>query len=316
MQPSYHDGVSCSIDVAGGTLVGSDAASLAFSKRPSLSVVQPRRCVSPSVAGSTVSSHGGSSTVVPQVVGVPTHNDAEDVETVLLEEISRLRASQDAHVCSLKEAHEKELACQKSYIAFLEKRRVPTAHSALQQSERLTIDTSRSHSRTELYSEPSATTVKSFESCLEDQKRASQEAVAEAEALKRKLSLCKKAQGDAVELRKERNNLRDAAERSDRRIVQLKDIIRKAKENESALRNQTTALEARLVEANNERTDVLEGFHNACSQVRTANERERRLAQELDESRGQMPQRLGVSATIPQPEHFQSSKAKHGPCGL
>lgn len=309
----YLAGASTGSEIAESTIVGNDNASTTSSKRPSLSVVQPRRSVSPSVAGSVASSsHCGSSTTVPRVVDAPVHLDLEDPESVLLDEISRLRASQDAHVRSLKEAHEKELACQRSYIAFLEKRRTANAHTGTQEQRQLTIDTSTSASRTELHSEPSATTLKSFESCLDGQKRVSQEAVAENEALKRKLSLCQKAQVDAVEVRRERDHLRDAADRSDRRIVQLKDIIRKAKENEKSLRNQAANLEARLVEANNERTDVLEGFHDACSQVRTASDRERRLAQELDELRRQAPPSIAGSEIVLQTADLKPGRPRHG----
>ena len=299
---------------SGSTPAGTGISSFQYSKRPCLSVMQPPRSISPNLVGSLVPSNDGSSSAVPRVVDTLGYVQREDSESALLEEIAHLRASQDEHVRSLKEAHEKELACQRSYIDFLEKRRAAGSHGPQFDHTKLTIDTSHTGSKTDLHSEPSATTLKSFELSLEDQKRASQEALAETEALKRKLSLCRKAQVDAVEIRRERDHLKDAADRSDRRITQLKDIIRKAKENDRALRNQTTDLEARLVEANNERIDVLEGFHDACSQVRAANERERKLAHELDGMRGQVPAPLGPRGplmALPS-ETPQSNKSKHG----
>lgn len=288
-----------------------DTARMNSSKRPSLSVMQPRRSVSPELASSALSSQGGSLVNVPRIGVAQINTESEDPEAALLDEIARLRVSQDAYVCSLKEAHEQELACQRSYITFLEKRRSPATNARTQSDERLHIDTSHSGSKTELFSEPSATTLKSFESAFEDQKRASQEVAAEMETLKRKLSLSRKAQVDAVELRQERDLYRDTADRGTRRIAQLKDIVRKAKDNERALRNAAADLEARLTDANNERTDVLEGFYDACSQLRTANERERRLAQELDSFRCNEGIAREASET-PAPYHIsERTRSKH-----
>lgn len=308
-QPRHHSLPATDSRFPRPTIVETDATGKAPSERPKLSVVQPRR--SPSFIGSETSSHRGSSSLVPRVEQTLARKQPEDTEGLLLEEIARMRASQESHVCSLKEAHEKELVAQRSYISFLEKRRNPAIRSP-PQAERLKIDTSQSVSEMELHSEPSATTIKSFESILSSSKRVSQDAVAEADALRRKLSLCKKAQVDGEEVRKERDQLRDVADQSNRRILQLKDIVRKAKENEKTLRNQATDLEGRLVDANNERIDVLEGFHEACSQVRSANERERRLAQELDELQGRAAPREAATFPYLDLRSSRSAGAKHG----
>lgn len=49
-----------------------------------------------------------------------------------------------------------------------------------------------------------------------------------------------------------------------------------------------TDLEARLVLANDERTDVLEGFHEACETVRKLTERERIMTREVEELRNRL----------------------------
>ncbi|TKA42289.1 hypothetical protein B0A55_13551, partial [Friedmanniomyces simplex] len=114
------------------------------------------------------------------------------------------------------------------------------------------------------------------------QKRASQEAAVETEGLKRKLSLAKKAQSESGEVRRERDRLRQDVERGSRRILQLKEIVRKSKDQEKSLRNAVSDLECRLVAANNERTDVLEGFHEASGELQKLAGRELVLMQEVE----------------------------------
>jgi hypothetical protein len=122
-----------------------------------------------------------------------------------LDAVAGLRLSHEAHLSSLKDAHEKELASHRSYIAFLEKRQriVP---NDFHNSE------VRGHSR-------------------------------------------KDREGSSAEM------------------LQLNRTIEKARENEKALKNSIADLEARLVTANNERTDVLEGFHDACAKIQELTER-------------------------------------------
>lgn len=232
-----------------------------------------------------------------------------------MEQIASLRASHDAHICSLKEAHEKELASHRSYVAFLESRRGLPVASIADSKQALTIDTSHAPARPGelLSSDASATTLHSFEISLENQKRASLEASQGVEALKRKLSLCRKAQADAVDIRRERDQLRDAVGRSDRRILQLKDIVRKAKENEKAMKNATVDLEARLVLANNERTDVLEGYHEACTQVQSLSRRQKELIEELEslrsrEDQSQATDQVGSSDNFTSRTHSNSTR--------
>ena len=297
-------GTSLSNNSREDTLVSKGNDSFNLIKRPTFPALPDEPLTSSSLPSSVMTSRVGSSNAVPQLNSWQHHNTTweqlqqVDSEAILIEQISDLRASHEAHVNSLKEAHEKEVASQRSYISFLERRRARPLLPTTESKQSLTIDTSHSsvQSGELLNSDASATTLHSFESSLGNQKRASQDAASGVEALKRKLSLCRKAQVDAVEVRRERDQLRDAAERSERRILQLKDIIRKAKDNEKALRNAAGDLEARLVAANNERTDVLEGYHEACERIRFLSEQEAVLRQELESSRN------GQSCRQPSPD--------------
>ena len=322
----YSDKVGTSLRNSGEkTRMSYGSDSTTTTNRPSLSIMQKWPSHSFTLPGSGATSNNGSTQNIPQLVSsqleIAALNADEtpaDIESILIEQISEMRTLHEAHLNSLKEAHEKEIASHRSYITFLEKRRVlPPVPRTPAHKQTLTIDTSHSAPRAGdlLHSDTSANTLQSFESSLENQKRVSQEAAAEVEALKRKLSLCKKSQIDAVEVRRERDQLREAADRSDRRIVQLKDLVRKAKDNEKALRNGIEGLEARLVTANNERTDVLEGFHEACEQARQLSAREKALSSQLKElqSRASYPaQSLGSgTATLGAPEGINAARPRH-----
>ncbi|KAF2166145.1 hypothetical protein M409DRAFT_23335 [Zasmidium cellare ATCC 36951] len=177
-----------------------------------------------------------------------------DTEAFLVDQISAMRVAHDAHLKSLKETHEKEIASHRSYVSFLERRLTVQSVSQQVVKQHLTIDTSHLPNKDPslLSSEGSATTsMQSFEMTLEGQKRASTEAMAEAQ-----------------KLRKERDHFKESAERHERKVTQLRGITRKATDNETALKNAISGLEASLQAANIERLDVLEGFHEACEQVR------------------------------------------------
>jgi myosin heavy subunit len=130
-----------------------------------------------------------------------------------------------------------------------------------------------------------STSLQSLDSSLETQRRASVEsASAEAEALKRKLSLCRKAQSEIGDVRRERDQFRETNDRSERRIGQLKDIVRKSKDNEKALKNKIHGLEDALLAANMERVDVLEGYHEACEQIRKLHDKQLMMIKERNEA--------------------------------
>lgn len=313
VSPRRNLGTSLTNDSAEDTLVASDGQTLSLStQRPSLSNILDEALKSDgSFATSAPLSRHGTGDIITKSgtlrdgQATPSLLQQAESEAVLMDQISNLRASHDAHISSLRESHEKEIASHKSYISFLESRR-PLHTPSLETKQALTIDTSTSTTRVgeALTSGASESTNQSFELSLEGQKRTSEDASQSSEALKRKLSLARKAQADAIDVRRERDLLRDTVGRNDRRILQLKDIIRKAKENEKALKNATTDLEARLLLANNERTDVLEGYHEACAQVESLGKRERELSSELErvssrESQDQAVEGEGSEKTTP-----------------
>ena len=297
----------------------SNALTLA-TDRPSLSNMLDDALKSDSLPPSIADSRNGSSHTIPQLssqdeqAGLDQTSQA-DSEAMLMQQISSLRASHDAHICSLKEAHERDIASHRSYISFLESRRGPPSAPLMDGKHALTIDTSHSIARTSELptSEASANTLQSFELSLDNQKRASIEACQSVEALKRKLSLCRKAQADAVDVRRERDQLREANARGDRRVLQLKDIVRKAKENEKAMKNAAADLDARLVLANNERTDVLEGYHEACARLQNLAKERHHITKELEQVRNKDSQKLSdeipndVKDTIDMAQHNQTS---------
>ena len=308
------------------TLVGQEDVSVnTVVKRPSLSVLPNEAPKSSSLPASGLTSHNGSTHAVPQLPSSQRetahfHSEASqhlDAEAMYIQQIFHMRTSHDAHLKSLRETHGKEVTSHQSYIKFLENRcELPNSVKAHDSKHDLTIDISPSNYRSgpRASSEASATTLQSLESSIEIRKLESLEAAHGVEALKRKLSLYRKGQTDALEVRHERDQLRDAVEDSGRRVLQLKDIVRRAKESEKALKNAKADLEARLVAANNERIDVLEGYHDACGKVRALSERERTLSQELDALKAgpNSSQRSTVSAykTLPV-ETINSAGPRH-----
>ncbi|CAK4030713.1 Hypothetical predicted protein [Lecanosticta acicola] len=280
------------------TLVNPEAESATkCGKRPSLGT-SPNWQRNTSSARGTSQDHGA--LAVPKIstpvdsarnISIPREVPSPaDLEDVLIAQTAAMRASHEAHVASLKETHEREVASYRAYISLLENQRMANTarpdpqNATARERQHLTIDTCQPRHNGLLSSCVSASTsLQSFELSLENQKRKSLEAAAEVESLKRKLELSRKAQADLGDVRRERDQLREATDKSDRRIAQLKDLVRKAKEKERAAKNAAAALEAALESANNERLDVLEGFHEACTQIRKLRQRERELIKEQNE---------------------------------
>ncbi|KAK0273233.1 hypothetical protein LTR35_012305 [Friedmanniomyces endolithicus] len=272
-------------------------------KRPSVSVRQRWPQHSSDAGSEFTTSHIGNFTVLESQFLADDHppytsRQQLNVEAVLLEQITRVRSSHEAHLASLHDAHQIELDSHRMYIAFLEQRQYPTLASSEPKKSHLTLDTSHTASKSgEAHSaNVSATTYRSCES-PESQKRASLEAAAETEGLKRKLSLAMKAQTESGEVRRERDRLRLELERSSRRIMQLKEIIRKSKDQEKCLKNAVSDLECRLVAANNERTDVLEGHHEASGQIQELAELKLVLEQEVEDLRSRVSFAIGRHAS-------------------
>nr|POE92443.1 hypothetical protein CFP56_69690 [Quercus suber] len=292
--------------------------------RPSLTVVQKWPSKSPIIPSSTDLSHLDVEQNLPQftsplVPGVPPSSEPMqqvDSELALIEQINRMQSTHAAYVKSLKECHEKELESNRLYLEYLEHRCKGPPSTPNGGKTVLGIDTSRAASQNDgAPGAASASTVQSFETSREYPKRASHETYAEVEALKRKLSLCRKAHIECVDIRRERDHFRESWERSDRRNVQLKDTIKKAKTNERALRNAAADLEARLVSANNERTDVLEGFHQACRHAELLTEKEHALQHELADLRSRAFNSTGRHASdakfVQSTEHVESLQQQH-----
>lgn len=198
--------------------------------------------------------------------------------------ISAMRRSHDDHISLLKQAHDREIESHKSYIKFLESCAAPEQKES--SNDGLTLDTAlmAGKSNESLSLDVSASTsLQSLDSSIEAQRRSSVEsAAAEAEALKRKLSLCRKTQSELGGIKRERDHFRETTDRSERRIGQLKDIVRKTKDNEKALRNKVLSLEAALLAANVQRIDVLDGYHEACEQISKLHEKQLIMIKERD----------------------------------
>ncbi|KAK0290199.1 hypothetical protein LTR91_006388 [Friedmanniomyces endolithicus] len=289
-------------------------------KRPSVSVLQRWPQHSSDVGSEFTTSHAGSFTVLePQILaddGISNISRQQlDAEVVLLEQITRVRSSHDAHLASLHDAHQRELDSHRLHIAFLEQRQQPAQAIIELKRSHLTLDTSHNSSKSsEAHSaNVSATTDRSCES-PECQKRASLEAAVETEGLKRKLSLAKKAQSESGEVKRERDRLRLEVERGSRRIMQLKEIVRKSKDQEKCLRNAVADLECRLVAANNERTDVLEGLYEASEQLQKIVEHKLVLEQEVGDLRRRVffaEGRNASNSTVACPESNFNQRPEH-----
>ncbi|KAK0860240.1 hypothetical protein LTR87_017364 [Friedmanniomyces endolithicus] len=281
--------------VSDDTLAGPTSESLRLAaKRPSVSVLQRWPLHSSHVGFELSPSHAGSFTLQESQVLTDNHprNKARqqlDAEAVLVEQITRMRSSHEAHLASLHDAHQRELDSHRLFVAFLEQRQQPAQANSESRGCNLTLDTSHDSSKSgeARSASVSATTYRSCES-PESQKRGSQDAAVETEGLKRKLSLAMKAQTESGEVRRERDRLRLEVERSSRRIIQLKEITRKSKDQEKCLKNAVSDLECRLVAANNERTDVLEGIYEASGQLQKLAELRLVLEQEVEDLRSQV----------------------------
>ncbi|KAK3720659.1 hypothetical protein LTR37_003709 [Vermiconidia calcicola] len=242
---------------AENSLVNHSDTPLALSiRRPTYSVL-PEPPTSSSLPDFPPVSRVSSSQAVTQARR--DHNDPPllgqaDTESSLLDHISELRASHEAHLKSLKETHEKEMASQQAYIAFLEKQRRTTIRPQPVKSDECLPTTTTSCTNVSPSEQRSNTTsdvlLRSLESMVGDEQQyrglGTPTTSQEFETLK-----C--------------------------RVTQLKNIVRKANDNETALKNTIADLEGRLVAANNERLDVLEGFHEACAKVHTLSERKAEL---------------------------------------
>ncbi|KAK4556358.1 hypothetical protein LTR86_006502 [Recurvomyces mirabilis] len=204
-------------------------------------------------------------------------------ETDTLQQVATIRMAHDNHIASLRTAHEHELESYRSYITFLEKR---SAAQSTSSAKALIIDTTHTDSKTvePLSGITSATTLVSLQSTrshdqmagqIQDEKQAQQHRAA---------ILRPKSTEDA---RTELCRLREGVEKRERKISLLS---RRWKDEEKSLRNTISDLESRLLAANNERLDTLEGLHVAGEQVRRLTEQRSRMAEDNLGSRNGLAQ--------------------------
>lgn len=253
-------------------------------------------CADPTALEDAGSSESHSS--VPPPSKTKLDKPAQQMDTrVLLDQISAMRRSHEAHISSMREAHDREVESHRSYITFLESCQTAAPVTQAPPKRGLTLDTCQVTDRTgELLSldASASTSLQSLDSSLEAQRRSSVEsAAAEAEALKRKLSLCRKTQSDIGDVKRERDHFRETNDKSERRIGQLKDIVRKSKDAEKAMKNKIQSLEAALLAANIQRIDVLAGYHEACEQISVLHGKQLVMIKEREEASARfMPTRI------------------------
>ncbi|CAK1359076.1 unnamed protein product [Cercospora beticola] len=216
----------------------------------------------------------------------------------MLTQVANMRSAHEAHIATLKAAHDQEITSFRAYVVLLEQQ-----HSLIRLSDprqSLSIDTARHCGRAISGSTASRTgSLQSLDSLSMDLAGTSPEPVAEAEALKRKLDLANKTNADLGELRRERDRLKDSDCQKERRITQLKDIIRKTKENEQAQRTAVMSLQADLAAANMQRVDVLTGLDDAYKDLRLSYQREARLRERCEELQSHLRATGCVTSALP-----------------
>ncbi|KJX92930.1 hypothetical protein TI39_contig4517g00001 [Zymoseptoria brevis] len=270
------------------TLVETESdASPYVTKRPSLNVREAEQTRSISIDSETTTSQPVSK---QSIAAPPTydssreeHHRAQTDELVL--QIMTLRASHDAHIASLQKTHERAVASHRSYIDILEKQREnvrklsPTTGSLDIASK--TDDTAK----VQISATSSAATSQHGRSSFDIEPLASSDSAAGAVALKRELSLARKAQAEHGKVKTERDILRGSNDSYERRILQLQEIIRQAKDSEKTMMDKIARLEAALCMGNLERTDVLEGLYEARNQARSMSDQQKLLIEERDQAR-------------------------------
>ncbi|KAJ9624044.1 hypothetical protein H2203_005492 [Taxawa tesnikishii (nom. ined.)] len=224
-------------------------------------------------------------------------------------QLAALLKSYESQITSLQQAHGREVSTLQTYINLLEHHHstglseAPSkdeAHTicaringdtnrtlAARSQTHLTIDTSQVSAKVGelLVTDDSDTTLLSLDTASECQKRTSQENVAEIKTLKQRLDVSRQLEATAKDMEKERDDLRNSLKISERRIKQLEESLSRSNDNEMTLRNTAEHLEARLDAANNQRLDVLQGYHEAREKARRLYEQEGMLMHELEQLR-------------------------------
>ncbi|EME77992.1 uncharacterized protein MYCFIDRAFT_90041 [Pseudocercospora fijiensis CIRAD86] len=253
---------------------------------------------SASVSGSMGSSRNGSSQSVVGDVQHPMTRETAEVQVrpgftnmrETMKQIDLMRSAHESHTASLKEAHERELESYRAYIALLDQQYSMASSANDQPSHTTVLDDLHANNRRLRLSQDSISSrsIQSSGSTSEHQRQHLDDTFVELESVRRKLSLSLKAQAQLGEIRQERDQLKDATERSEKRIIQLKDIVRKAKDGEKASRAMIGTLEAALESANMAKIDALEGFYEACEQARRLSDWQKCMPKERNELRRQL----------------------------
>jgi len=155
----------------------------------------------------------------------------------------------------------------------------------------LTLDTGKSRRSTDRCISDaiaSSTSMESFESALEVQKRRSQEAAAEVESLKRSLSMFRQKEVASDEVVRERDDLQQSLVHARNQLSELRTTIKGSEEKRQELENNIESLKFRLEAANNVRIDILEGFNDAWERLRQFHDRDRIMKQDMDRLREQV----------------------------
>ncbi|PPJ57866.1 hypothetical protein CBER1_00034 [Cercospora berteroae] len=216
----------------------------------------------------------------------------------MMTQVATMRSAHEAHIATLKAAHDQEITSYRAYVVLLEQQQ-----NLLQLSEPrhpLFVDTTHHCGRTISASTASRTgSLQSLDSFPMDPARPSPEPLAEAEALKRRLDLANKTDADLGEVRRERDRLKDPDCQKERRIMQLKDIIRKTKESEQAQKTTVVSLQADLAAANMQRVDVLTGLDDVYKDLRSSYQREARLRERCEELQNHLKAEGCVTSALP-----------------
>lgn len=205
-----------------------------------------------------------------------------------------LRRSHEAHLMALKEAHRCEIASYQKYISLLERRQVLSRSNEVRNAPN-TRQRSRSSISVHGDSLPTHLQLNTTENSSAfapthlSERRASE--------FHPTLSIpCRSSKG-CGEVWLECNSLRAALEASQQQVSKAGETIRVLQASESALQSTAEDLKSRLTDANNQRLDVQEDFHQVCTQVRRLTEREASLVREVDELRERNARLVEASAS-------------------
>ncbi|KAI9710582.1 MAG: hypothetical protein M1820_002718 [Bogoriella megaspora] len=220
---------------------------------------------------------------------LPVLADRDRTIALLTAQLANLRRSHDAYVTSLNGAHEKEMNALRLYANCLEEQRGLNSEESPEVLDKGKLRVNTSLQPISLHKQvaegSSATSMQSFQSAFEDQRRVSQEMAAEMETLKRKLSAAKKRDSEADAIRKENYLLKESLKVKQQHLETLMKKLAKTKMTEKAMINTADALGSRLEVANMQNNDVLEENHELRQTALRLHKRDRDLKQDFEHFR-------------------------------